>query len=55
MRISDIKIGQKVRFENQKWIGIVQDVCSRFNEVAVIFEGDGATEFIDTKYLRAVN
>jgi hypothetical protein len=55
MRISDIKIGQKVRFENQKWIGIVQDICNKLNEVAVIFEGDGELEFIDACYLRAIN
>ena len=52
MRISEIKIGQKVRFENQKWIGTVHDICEKFNEVAVIFEGDGALEFIEAEYLR---
>lgn len=52
MRISDIKIGQKVKYENQKWIGTVQNIRDRFNEVAVIFEGDGALEFIDAEYLR---
>jgi hypothetical protein len=55
MRISEIKIGQKVKYKNQKWIGIVQGIRDRFNEVAVIFEGDGALEFIDVKYLKAVN
>jgi hypothetical protein len=52
MRITDIKIGQKVKFENQKWIGIVQDIRDRFNEVAVIFEGDGTLELINAEYLR---
>ncbi len=52
MKISEIKIGQKVKYQNQKWIGIVQDIREKFNEVAVIFEGDGALEFIDAKYLR---
>jgi heat shock protein HspQ len=51
MKITEMKIGQKVRFENQKWIGIVQDIRNKFNEVAVIFEGDGELEFIDAKYL----
>jgi hypothetical protein len=53
MRIGEIKVGQKVKYENQKWIGIVKDIRDRFNEVAVIFEGDGALEFIDAEYLRA--
>lgn len=52
MKITDIKIGQEVRFENQKWTGIVQDICEKFNEIAVIFEGDGELEFIDAQYLR---
>lgn len=55
MRINEIKIGQKVKYQNQKWIGIVQDICDKINEVAVIFEGDGAVEFIDARYLRGVN
>lgn len=55
MKISEIKIGQKVKYQNQKWIGIVQDICNKFNEVSVIFEGDGTTEFIDSRYLSAVN
>jgi hypothetical protein len=53
MRIHDIKIGQKVRFENQKWIGIVQDICNKFNEVTVVFEGDGELELVDAKYIRS--
>jgi len=55
MRISEIKIGQKVKYKNQKWIGIVQEIRNRFNEVAVIFEGDGALELIDARYLRRAN
>ncbi len=51
MKITDIKIGQKVKYQNQKWIGIVQEIRNKFNEVAVIFEGDGELEFIDPKYL----
>lgn len=51
MKISEIQIGQKVKYQNQKWAGIVQDICNKFNEVAVIFEGDGELEFIDAKYL----
>lgn len=54
MKITDIKIGQKVKYQNQKWTGIVQDICNKFNEVAVIFEGDGELEFIDAKYLKVV-
>jgi hypothetical protein len=52
MKITEIKIGQKVKYTNQKWIGIVQEICNKFDEVAVIFEGDGELEFIDPKYLR---
>lgn len=52
MKITEIKIRQKVKYQNQKWIGIVQDICNKFNEVVVIFEGDGEIEFIDPKYLR---
>lgn len=52
MKISEIKIGQKVKYQNQKWIGIVQEIREKFNEIAVIFEGDGELEFIDPKYLR---
>lgn len=52
MQIGEIKIGQKVKYENQKWIGTVQDIHDRFNEVAVVFEGDGSLEFIDAEYLR---
>ena len=55
MGIPDIKIGQKVKYQNKKWIGIVQDICSKFNKVTVIFEGDGETEFIDARYLKAAN
>jgi hypothetical protein len=55
MKISEVRIGQKVRFENQKWLGIVQGICDKFDEVSVIFEGDGALEFIDAQFLRAVN
>lgn len=55
MRISEIKIGQKVKYKNQKWVGIVQEIRNIFNEVAVIFEGDGALELIDARYLKAVN
>lgn len=55
MKISEIKIEQKVKYENQKWVGIVQGIQNRFNEVAVIFEGDGALEFIDASYLRMAN
>lgn len=55
MRITDIKIGQKVKYRNQKWLGVVQDIREKFNEIAVIFEGDGELEFIDAKYLRAAN
>lgn len=54
MRISDIKIGQKVKYQNQKWIGIVQEIREKFNEIAVIFEGDGELEFVDARYLKAV-
>jgi len=54
MKISEIKIGQKVKYQNQKWVGIVQNICNKFNEAAVIFEGDGAIEFIDAQYLRTV-
>ena len=52
MQIGEIKVGQKVKFENQKWIGTVQGIRDRFNEVAVVFEGDGSLEFIDAEYLR---
>jgi hypothetical protein len=52
MKIYEIKIGQKVKYQNQKWVGIVQNICNKFDEVVVIFEGDGATEFIDAQYLR---
>ena len=52
MKISEIKIGQKVRFGNQKWMGTVQDIYNKLNEVSVIFEGDGALELIDPQYLR---
>jgi hypothetical protein len=52
MKISEIKIGQKVKYQNQRWVGIVQDICSKFNEVVVIFEGDGELEYIDAKYFR---
>jgi len=51
MQISKIKIGQKVRYQNQKWIGTVHDINTRYNEVTVTFEGDGALEFIDAGYL----
>jgi hypothetical protein len=54
MKINEIKIGQKVKYQNQKWVSIVQNICNKFNEVAVIFEGDGAIEFIDAQYLRTV-
>lgn len=52
MQIGEIKIGQKVKYDHQKWIGIVQEIRNGFNEVAVIFEGDGAIELIDAEYLR---
>jgi len=53
MRISEIKIGQKVKYQNQKWIGIVEEIREKLNEIVVVFEGDGGLEFIDPKYLRA--
>ncbi|WP_440946939.1 hypothetical protein ACSAZL_01185 [Methanosarcina sp. T3] len=47
MKITEIKIGPKVKYQNHKWIGTVQDIKEKFDEVVVIFEGDGALEFID--------
>lgn len=55
MKINEIKIGQKVKYQNQKWVGVVKNICNKFNEVAVIFEGDGAIEFIDAQYLQTAN
>ena len=52
MRIEDLKIGMAVRYENQKWKGIVTGIRASYNEAVVVFEGDGADEFIKIGYLR---
>jgi hypothetical protein len=50
MNTQSFKIGMAVRYENQKWKGTVVGI--REEEIEVIFEGDGALEFIDPMYLR---
>ena len=50
MRIEDLKIGMAVRYENQKWKGTVVGIGRE--EIKVIFEGDGALEYIDPMFLR---
>jgi hypothetical protein len=50
MRIEDLKIGMAVRYENQKWKGTVVGIGRE--EIEVIFEGDGALEYIDPMFLR---
>lgn len=52
MRIEDLKIGMAVRYENQKWKGTVTGIRASYNEAVVVFEGDGADEFIEIGYLR---
>ena len=47
---SEIKFGMKVRFENQKWKGVVLGI--REEEVQVHFEGKDSNEFVDPMFLR---
>jgi hypothetical protein len=50
MNTENFKIGMAVRYENQKWKGIVVDI--EREEIEVIFEGDGEIEHIDPMFLR---
>ncbi|MDD2340507.1 MAG: hypothetical protein PHG79_09725 [Methanosarcina sp.] len=50
MRIKDLAIGMAVRYKNQKWKGTVIGIGKE--EIRVVFEGDGATEYIDPMFLR---
>jgi hypothetical protein len=52
MELKDLKIGMPVRYENQKWKGIVKDIRAATNEAVVVFEGDGMDELIHIGYLR---
>jgi hypothetical protein len=50
MNTQSFKIGMAVRYENQKWKGTVVGIGRE--EIEVIFEGDGALEYIDPMFLR---
>jgi hypothetical protein len=50
MNTQNFKIGMAVRYENQKWKGIIVGIGRE--EIEVIFEGDGELEHIDPMFLR---
>lgn len=52
MQLKEINIGDSVRYENQRWKGIVTGFRASENSAIVSFEGDGADELIDVGFLR---
>ena len=50
MNTPEFKIGMAVRYENQKWKGIVLGIGEE--DIQVHFEGEESNEFIDPMFLR---